>query len=83
MKIFVCNIDNELARRLSELARREQVSLNEAALVLMWRGAGLVDSSPVRVAVGDALDRFIGRWSAAEEHRFLDRNASFEPEPET
>jgi len=28
--------------------------------------------------VGDALDRFIGRWSKAEERRFLEAIAIFE-----
>ena len=31
--------DKELARRIRELARREHVSLNKAALLLMRRGA--------------------------------------------
>jgi len=47
------------------------VSLNKAALVLLRRGAGLLESGPPAAAVGDALDRFIGRWSAAEEKRLL------------
>jgi hypothetical protein len=63
--------DKELARRIKELARREHVSLNKAALLLMRRGAGLVESSPSSMIVGDALDRFIGRWSAADEKRLL------------
>jgi hypothetical protein len=63
--------DKELARRIRELARREHVSLNKAALLLMRRGAGLVESGPLPATVGDALDGFIGRWSAADEKRLL------------
>jgi hypothetical protein len=63
--------EKELARRIEELARSEQVSLNEAALLLMRRGAGLIESGP-SIAVGDALDRFMGRWSAADENRLLE-----------
>src|SRR5438874_1009352 len=71
--------DKELARRIRELARREHVSLNKAALLLMRRGAGLLESGPSSsAAVGDALDRFIGRWSAAEEKRLLASIASCE-----
>lgn len=70
--------DKELARRIRELARREHMSLNKAALELMRRGAGLVDSGPSAAAVGDALDRFIGRWSAADEKRLLASIASCE-----
>lgn len=70
--------DKELARRIRELARREHVSLNKAALLLMRRGAGLVETEPSQAAVGDALDQFIGRWSSAEEKRLLDSIAPFE-----
>lgn len=62
--------DKELARRIEELARSEHVSLNEAALLLMRRGAGLIEADPA-IVVGDALDRFMGRWSAADENRLL------------
>jgi hypothetical protein len=70
--------DKELARRIRELARREGVSLNKAALLLMRRGAGLVESEPASAAVGDALDQFIGRWSAADERRLLESIAACE-----
>lgn len=70
--------DKELARRIRELARRENVSLNKAALLLMRRGAGLVDPAPSQATVGDALDQFIGRWSSADEKRLLESIAPFE-----
>jgi hypothetical protein len=70
--------DKELERRIRELARREGVSLNKAALLLLRRGAGLVESSQSSAAVGDALDRFIGGWSAADERRLLDSIAACE-----
>lgn len=63
--------DKELARRIKELARREHVSLNKAALLLMRRGAGLLEPVPSPATVGDALDQFIGRWSSADEKRLL------------
>jgi hypothetical protein len=63
--------DKELARRIRELARREHVSMNKAALLLMRRGAGLLEPGRESASVGDALDRFIGRWSAADERRLL------------
>jgi len=71
-------IDKELARCISELARREHVSLNKAALLLMRRGAGLVESGTSSAAIGNALDRFIGRWSAANEKRLLEGIAACE-----
>jgi hypothetical protein len=75
--------DKELARRIRELARREQVSLNKAALLLMRRGAGLVESGSSPAAVGDALDRFVGLWSAAAEKRLLRSIAVCETVDET
>jgi hypothetical protein len=70
--------DKELAKRLRETARRERISLNRAALLLMRRGAGLAQSAASATAVGDALDRFIGRWSAAEEKQVLESIAPCE-----
>jgi len=64
--------DKELTRRLRETARRERLSLNKAALLLMRRGAGLVESADVSTTVGEALDGFIGRWSAREEEQLLE-----------
>lgn len=51
-----------LARKLSDRARREQVSFNKATPAV----------------VGDALDAFIGCWSDADEKRLLDSIASCE-----
>jgi len=70
--------DKELARRIRELARRERVSLNKAALLLMRRGAGIGDETTSESAIGGALDEFIGIWSAADEKRFLKSIEPFE-----
>lgn len=70
--------DKELERKLREVARSEGVSFNKAALLLMRRGAGLADTGVSPSAVGDALDRFIGRWSAADEKRVLESIAPCE-----
>ena len=70
-QLSVRGFDKELARRLRELARREGLSLSRAALLLMRRGAGLVESPDDAANVGDALDGFIGKWSADQEAEFL------------
>jgi hypothetical protein len=70
--------DKELELRIRELARREGMSLNKAALLLLRRGAGLLESGQSSAAVGDALDRFIGSWSAADERRLLESIAACE-----
>jgi len=78
MEQLSIRFDKELAKRLRELARRERLSLNRAALLLMRRGAGLIDSKEAAARVGDSLDSFIGRWSAADERRLLDSIAACE-----
>jgi hypothetical protein len=70
--------DKQLERRLRELARREGLSLNKAALLLMKKGAGLAEPAQASTVVGDALDRFIGRWSEADEKQFIESIASCE-----
>ena len=58
--------DEELERRLHSLAEREGISLNQAALRLMRKGAGLGESPKETNLIGSALDEFIGTWSEAE-----------------
>ena len=71
-------IDEELERRITEIARREGVSFNEAALKVLRRGAGLPEPGERAVVVGNALDSFIGRWTEAEESELLTSIAVFE-----
>ena len=70
--------DKELTRRIRELARREGISLNKAALLLMRRGAGIGEDPNPDAAIGSALDEFIDTWSAADEKRFLKSIEPFE-----
>jgi hypothetical protein len=70
--------DKELERKLRDVARRERVSFNKAALLLMRRGAGLTEGAAPQTGVGNALDRFIGRWSEADEKRVLESIAACE-----
>ena len=58
--------DPELEKRLRELAERDQLSLNKAALKLMRRGAGLEATPGHHRAIGDRLKHFSGRMSAAD-----------------
>ena len=68
--------DEELERRLKNLAREEHISLNRAALTLLRRGAGLVAAGAAPRVIGGALDDFMGDWSEEEEREFL---AAVEP----
>ncbi len=65
--------DAQLERRLREVARDRDLSLNRAALLLIRRGASLTAGAREEPAeVGGALDRFIGLWSRHDEEELLD-----------
>lgn len=75
-QLTIRGFDPELERRLKNLARDEQISLNRAALKLLRRGAGLLDAPSKGRVIGHALDDFMGDWSEEEEREFL---AAVEP----
>jgi len=56
----------ETLARLRRLAKREGISLNQAALRLLRRGAGLVESSDRADTVGASFDRLIGSWTQTD-----------------
>jgi hypothetical protein len=64
--------DDELEKRIRETARREGISLNRAALLLIRKGAGLERSGKPVTVVGDSLDHLIGQWSSEEAREFLE-----------
>ena len=65
-QLTIRGFDDELARKVRQLAAREGISLNRAVMRLLRRGAGLGDS-PDRVdIVGASLDHLIGTWSQEE-----------------
>jgi len=63
--------DAEMERRIREIARKEGISLNRAALLLLRRGSGLDRSRKSSEVVGTTLDHLIGKWSSEEEADFL------------
>ena len=77
-QLTVRNLDPELERRLREVARRRDTSLNKAPLYLVRRGAGLhgVDGQPP--AVGAALRELRGAWTEADERSVLGAVADLE-----
>ena len=65
-QLTIRGVDQELERALTELAGREGISLNRAALRLLRRGAGLTDAD-VRVRpIGNRLAKHFGTWTEAE-----------------
>jgi hypothetical protein len=70
-------LDAELERRIRDVARRDNLSLNQAALALLRQGAGLRSEKSADI-VGDSLDAFIGRWTKAEADQFDEFMKDFE-----
>ena len=70
--------DDELEAKLRELAAKEQISLNKAALKLLREAAGLAPDDSRHNQIGSALDDFIGSWSEVEEHDFNEQIQIFE-----
>ena len=64
--ITVSGFDDELSAAVRRLAKRDGISLNQAALKLLRKGAGLAAPRGGADTVGDSLDHLIGTWTAAE-----------------
>ena len=62
-------LDKRLLHAIRELAKRERISLNKAAVRLLERGAGL-GTSPPDNRIGRSFDRHFGTWSASEARAF-------------
>ncbi len=69
-QLTVRGFDDELSAAMHGLARREGISLNQAALRLLRRGAGITDSKRNPNAIGSALDDLFGVWSQDEADSF-------------
>ena len=83
-QLTVRGFDDELAERIQRLAKRDGTSLNQAALKLLRKGAGLADPAQKGDTVGASLDHLIGSWSddeaaeleaALEEFETIDESA--------
>jgi hypothetical protein len=70
--------DSRLELEIRRVARAEGISLNQAALRLLRRGAGIADSDQRPGAIGDGLDRFIGTWSDEEAAELMRAVEDFE-----
>ena len=65
-QLTVRGFDDELAERIQRLAKRDGTSLNQAALKLLRKGAGLADPAQGPDTVGSSLDHLIGTWDEDE-----------------
>ncbi len=65
-QLTVRGFDDELSARVRRLAEQDGTSLNQAALKLLRKGAGLAENPPRANVVGDSFDRLIGTWTDAD-----------------
>lgn len=71
-QLSIRGFNEDLERRIREVAEERGLSLNKAAILLLQKGAGLdIGDRPSRV-VGDSLDGLIGCWTAEDEEDFLE-----------
>ena len=82
-QITVRGFDDGLSARLHRLAKREGLSLNQAALRLLRRGAGLAEGPGQGDTVGDSFDRLIGSWTQADADEMEAALEEFETVDET
>lgn len=68
-QLTVRGFGDDVERRLRAVARAEGVSLNEAVLRLLRKGAGL-ESKDGGSVIGDALDHLAGTWTEADLREF-------------
>ena len=69
-EITLRDLDDELWESIRSLAQHEGIFLNQAALKLLRRGAGLSDVQRDGNTIEVALDDLFGTWSPEEAEEF-------------
>ncbi len=69
-QLTVRGFGDELGAAMRRLAARDKISLNQAALKLLRRGAGLSEDVERPWIVGTSLDHLIGSWTAQDADEF-------------
>ena len=70
-QLTIRGFEPEVEARIRELARREGLSLNQAVMQLLRRGAGVAEATHREAdCIGTSLDQLAGTWSAADEREF-------------
>ena len=77
-QLTVRGFDDELSAAIQDLARREGISLNKAALRLLRKGAGLADGAEGRRKVGSSLDHLFGSWTQEQVDELNEALEQFE-----
>ena len=63
-QLTVRGLDKRLLHAIRDLAKRERISLNKAALRLLERGAGVAPPTADN-RIGRSLDHHFGTWTAS------------------
>lgn len=77
-QLTIRGFDAPLERRIRQVARAEGISLNQAVLRLLRKGAGLDQAAGSSLAIGSALDDLIGTWSEQEARELDEAVRDFE-----
>jgi hypothetical protein len=75
-QLTIRGFDPALEAEIQRLAKAEGISLNQAVLRLLRKGAGVGQDNPD--LIGHALDGFIGDWTHKEASRVDKLVADFE-----
>lgn len=70
--------EDDLAREIEDLARREGLSRNQAVLRLLRKGAGIEEGAREEDVIGSSLDWFVGSWTEEEAREFDEAVTDFE-----
>ena len=77
-ELKVRGVDDRLERQLQEVAAREGIPLEQAALALLRRGAELEVPPAPGEKIGHSLDELFGDWSDEEAREFMEAVEVFE-----
>jgi hypothetical protein len=69
-QVTLRGLDPRVAAEIQKIAGAENLSLNQAALRLLKKGAGIAEGTPSRT-IGRLLDRWIGTWTEEEARELL------------
>jgi hypothetical protein len=78
-QLTIRGFDSELESEIRRLANRQRLSLNQAVISLLRRGAGLdAPDHEDSERVGSSLDHLAGTWSDEEVRAIAEVEADFE-----
>ena len=77
-QLTIRGFDEELTLRIKRLALNEGISLNQAVLRLLRKGANLGEKTDKSDVVGSSLNHMIGTWTEKEAEEIERAIADFE-----